>query len=123
MNYFRSLLLNFLIVFFVDRVAPGVEISYYEQVPNIGADILFSAFVGFFNASVFPFLAILELNPTNLKLALITGVISFLAFILIAIFPFGVSVVNPLGVIVGGGAVWLVAYVTNHLEFKRDSKK
>lgn len=122
MNYFRSLLLNFLIVFFVDRVAPGVEISYYEQVPNIGADILFSALVGFFNASVFPFFAILELQTTNFKLALITGFISYLSFILIAIFPFGVSVVNPLGVIVGGTAVWIVAYITNHLEYKRDSQ-
>ncbi len=122
MNYLRSLLLNFLVVFFVDRIAPGVEISYYEQVPDIGADILFSALVGFLNASVFPFLAILELNPSNLKIGIGTFVISFGAFILIAVIPFGVSVINPLGVIFGGGFVWVVAFITNHLEFKQDSQ-
>jgi uncharacterized membrane protein YvlD (DUF360 family) len=68
MNYIRSLFLNFLVVFFVDRVAPGVEISYFEQVPNVGADILFSVIVGFLNASVFPFFVILELELTILQL-------------------------------------------------------
>ena len=122
MNYLRSLFLNFLIVFFVDRMAPGVEINYYEQVPNIGADIFFSLIVGFLNASVFFFLLILELTITNLRLGIITFVISFAAFIAIAIFPFGVSVVNAGGVIIGGGIVWGVAFLTNHLEWVHYSK-
>jgi uncharacterized membrane protein YvlD (DUF360 family) len=111
-----------LTVFFVDRVAPGVEISYYEQVPNIGADILFSLVVGFLNASIFFFFVILELDITKFKLALFSFCVSFLAFIAIAIFPFGVRVVNPLGVIVGGGIVFAVSYFTNYLEWKHYKK-
>jgi len=122
MNYLRSLFLNFLVVFFVDRVAPGVEISYYEQVPNIGADILFSLIVGFLNASIFFFLALLEIKITRFKLALFSFVISFAAFIAIAIFPFGVQVVNAWGVIIGGGVVWAVAYVSNYLEWQHYKK-
>ena len=118
MNYLRSLFLNFLIVFFVDRVAPGVEILSYEQVPNIGADILFSLIVGFLNASIFFFLVILELNITNFKLALFGFVISFGSFLTIAIIPFGVRVVNPLGFFLGGGIVWAISFLTNHLEWK-----
>jgi uncharacterized membrane protein YvlD (DUF360 family) len=117
-NYVRSLFLNFLVVFFVDRVAPGVEITYYEQVPNIGADILFSLVVGFLNASVFFFFVILELDITKLKLAIFNFCISFAAFIAIAIFPFGVRVVSPIGVIVGGGIVFLVSYFVSYLEWK-----
>lgn len=118
MNYLRSFFLNFLIVFFVDRVAPGVEILSYEQVPNIGADILFSLIVGFLNASIFFFLVILELNITNFKLAIFGFVISFGAFFTIAIVPFGVQVVNPWGSILGGGIVWAVSFLTNYLEWK-----
>lgn len=122
MNYVRSLFLNFLIVFFIDRVCPGVEVQNFENVPNIGADILFALIVGFLNASVFFFLALLELLITNFKMGLITFIISFGAFIAIAIIPFGVRVVNPLGVIVGGLVVWLVAFMTNHLEWKHYKK-
>lgn len=122
MNYLRSLFLNFLVVFFVDRVAPGVEISYYEQVPNIGADILFSLIVGFLNASIFFFLALMEIKITRFKLALFSFVISFAAFLAIAIFPFGVQVVNAWGVIIGGGVVWAVAYVSNYLEWQHYKK-
>lgn len=118
MNYVRSFFLNFLIVFFVDRVAPGVEIGSYEQVPNIGADILFALAVGFLNASIFFFLVILELNITNFKLALYSFCVSFGSFLAIAIFPFGVRVVNPMGVIIGGGIVFAVSFLTNHLEWK-----
>lgn len=118
MNYLRSLFLNFLVVFFVDRVAPGVQVMSYEQVPNIGADILFAAIVGFLNATVFFFLALLEIPITRMKLALFTLIISLGAFLAIAIIPFGVRVVNGWGVLIGGGLVWLVAYITNYLEWR-----
>ncbi len=117
MTYLRAFFLNFLIVFFVDRVMPGVEISNYEAVPNIGADILFSLVLGFLNTSVFFAWALLEAPITHLKLAVPTFIISFGGFLLIAIFPFGVQVVNAGGVIFGGGLVWLVAYLTNYLEW------
>lgn len=118
MNYARSFFLNFLIVFFVDRVAPGVEIASFENVPNIGADILFSLIVGFLNSSIFFFLALLELSITNLRMAIMSFIVSFGAFLVIAIIPFGVRVVNPWGVIIGGGVVWAMAVLTNHLEWK-----
>ena len=122
MSYFRNFLLIFLVVFFIDRAAPGMEISYFEQVPNIGADILFSAVVGFLNASVFPFYAIFEIKVTKLKLALLTFILSFGAFLLIAIVPFGVRAVSAWGVIIGGVVVWVVAFIGNYLEWQRDTK-
>jgi hypothetical protein len=118
MNYLRSFFLNFLIVFFIDRVSPGLEIASFEQVPNIGADILFSLILGFLNSSIFFFLALLELTITNLKMAIISFIVSFGGFIAIAIIPFGVRVVDPWGVIIGGTVVWGVAVLTNFLEWK-----
>jgi hypothetical protein len=115
-TYLRSLFFNFLVVFFVDRVIPGLEISSFEDVPNIGADILFSLIVGFFNASIFPFLALMEAEVTQVKLVVISGVISFGAFAVISFIPFGIKVLNPLGFFLGGTIVWFVAYISNYLE-------
>jgi uncharacterized membrane protein YvlD (DUF360 family) len=121
-NYLRSLFLNFLIVFFVDRVVPGIEISNYEQVPNVGADILFSLVIGFLNASIFFFLVILELNISIARLVFGAVLVSFTGFAAIAMFPFGVSVVSPIGFILGGSIVACVSFFTNFLEWRHYDK-
>ena len=123
MTYLRSLFINFLIVFFVDRVAPGMEIDSFEQVPNIGADLLFSLIVGFLNASVFPLLFILEMNITLLRMGLMTFVITFVCFLAISIFPFGVRVVSPAGFFVGGSIVWAISFFSNYLESKHSTPR
>ncbi len=123
MNFLRSFALNFLAVFFINRMAPGIEVNFYEQVPNIGADLLFSLTVGLLNASVFPILIILEQNPTPRKMAIITFLISFISFIAIAIFPFGVQAVSIMGVIIGGAFTWAAGFLTNYLEWRQDIAK
>lgn len=122
MNYLRALFFNFLIVFFVNRVVPGIQIENFEEVPNIGADILFALIVGFFNASIFFFLALLELKITLARLLWISACISFCAFSLIAFVPFGVRVVDFAGWLLGGGIVWICAAFTNYLEWKHYAK-
>lgn len=119
MNYIRSLFLNFLVVFFIDRVIPGIQVASYEQVPNIGADILFALAVGFLNASVYPFFSILEISTTKLKLALFNFIISFVSFGAIALVPFGVQATFE-GVLLGGTLAWIVAFFTNYLEWQHD---
>ncbi|NGX43884.1 MAG: hypothetical protein KR126chlam5_00009 [Candidatus Anoxychlamydiales bacterium] len=117
MTYLRSFFLNFLIVFFAARVMPGITIQFYENVPNIGADILFSIVVGFLNSIIVPVLVLLEVEITNLKIAIIGFVISYLSFIIISIVDFGVTS-NILGIVLGGSLVWVFSYFTNYLELK-----
>lgn len=121
MTYLRSLFLNFLIVFFVDRVLPGLEIQTFEQVPNIGADFLFSLIVGFLNASVFPFLVVLEMRPTVRKICWMTLPISTLPFVIISFIPFGVQVTSFAGFFFASLIVWSGAFFTNYLELKSAS--
>ena len=118
MTYLRSLFFNFLIVFFVDRMIPGIQVQTFEQVPNIGADLLFSLIVGFLNASVFPFLVVLEMDPSIRKILWMTFFISFIPFGIIAAVPFGVQVLNFGGFLFGGLLVWAGAFFTNFLERK-----
>jgi len=122
MTYFISWFLNFLAVFFIARIAPGIEISLYQKVPNIGGSLLFALIIGFLNASVFPALFIFEVAPTKMKIAVITGLISFLAFIFVAFIPFGVRVLNGYGVLLSGTIVWGVAFLTNYFEWHRGAK-
>jgi len=117
MTYLRSLFLNFLIVFFVARVIPGVKILFFENVPNIGADIFFSIIVGFLNSIIVPILVASETKVTNLKIVIIGFIISFLAFILISVFDFGITA-NIMGIIIGGLLVWIFSFFTNYLELK-----
>ncbi len=122
MTYFRSLFFNFLAVFLITRITPGVEIGFYQQAPNLGAALVFALIVGFLNASVFACLFIFSLSPSRLKIAVITGLISFGAFLVIAVFPFGVRALSPLGVMLGGSFTWAVAYLTNYFEWHRGAQ-
>lgn len=118
MTYLRSFVINFLFVFFIDRVSPGIEIVYFEDVPDIGADILFSIILGFLNASVFPFLSLFEIKISKMKIALFTFIITYSAFGIISAVSFGVSIVNPAGFFIGGTLVWIIAFLSNYLEWK-----
>ncbi len=123
MTFVRSFFLNFLIVFFVDRIVPGIEITYFEQVPNIAADFLFSILVGFFNAAVFPVLSCTEWRISKLKIGIITAIISFGAFGVISTISFGIRVLNPGGFFIGGAIVWAIAFLSNYLEWKHATPK
>lgn len=123
MTYLRSLFLNFLVVFFVNRAIPGVEVSQYQDVPNIGADILFSFIVGFLNSAIFPALFIFNFQPTLLKIAIPAFIISFGSYIFLSIISFGVQVISVGGIIVGGLIVWIVSILTNYFELKHFLKK
>ncbi|MBF8262746.1 MAG: hypothetical protein HW387_411 [Parachlamydiales bacterium] len=116
MTYLRSLLISFLIVFFVNRISPGIYITHYQQIPTVMSDIVFCSFVGFLNASVVPCYSILDVRLTTIKIAIANALISYGAFIVIAIVPFGVEVINIAGILVGGSIVWLVSFFANYLE-------
>lgn len=123
MTYLRSLFLNFLVVFFVNRAIPGVEVSQFQDVPNIGADLLFSFIVGFLNSAIFPALFIFNFRPSVLKIAIPAFIISFGSYIFLSMISFGVEVVSAGGVILGGLIVFIVSVLTNYFELKHFLKK
>lgn len=118
MTYLRSLFINFIVVLFVNRVIPGVQISTFQDVPNFGADLLFAAIVGFLNSSIFPALFILDLKPSMLKVAIVSFVISFGSYLVLAMMSFGVEIISAGGVIFGGLIVWIGSMVTNYFEYR-----
>jgi hypothetical protein len=122
MTYLRSLIINILIVFFINNVIPGIDVHYFENVPNIGADLLFSLIVGGLNSLIFPVLIGIETKIDLKKIAIISFVISFLSYIIIGVFDIGIKA-NAFAVVVAGLVVFLVSTFTNYLEFKHSYKK
>lgn len=116
MTFLKSFFLNFLIVFFVNRVIPGIEVSTFETVPDVIADFFFSAVLGFLNASVVYILMIFSLNPTIFKMGLFTFILSFGAFALTAAFPLGIDIHNFGGYFFASLIVWLIAFFSNYME-------
>ena len=123
MTYFKSLLFNFLAVFFVNHVIPGVEIGYYSKLPEVKGDFIFAFAVGFLASLVFPVLKVLPIKPSHFKIGLITFFISFGAYSIVNILPLDIRIVHRGAYIWSGLIVWFCSYLTNHLEYKAYMKE
>ncbi len=114
-SYLQSIFLNFLIVFFVNRMIPGIGIGSFEGAPNFRPEIYFSLIVGFFNGAIFPTLNVLKVRPSLKKMSALSFIVSYGSFALI---PLGMQVSSLTGLIIGGSLIWLVAILSNYLEWK-----
>ena len=119
MTYFKSLFINFLTVFFVNHVIPGVEIAYYTKLPHVGGEIIFAAALGFINSLIFPVLRIFQFSPSHFKIVLVSFIVSFGAYSIVNLLPVGVKITTAGAFIWSGLIVWFISYLTNHLEFKQ----
>jgi uncharacterized membrane protein YvlD (DUF360 family) len=118
MTYFKSLLINFLTVFFVNHIIPGVDIAYYSKLPHIGGDLIFAFSLGFINSLVFPFMKIFGVKLSHLKIGLATFFISVLGYSIVNVLPFDIHLEGPGTYIWCVLVVWAVAYFTNHIEYR-----
>lgn len=119
MTYFKSLIFNFLTVFFVNHVIPGIKIAYYTKLPHIEGEFIFAAILGFLNSLIFPVLHLFKLRPSHFKIGLISFIVSFGSYSIVNLFPLGVKVTTPGSYIWSGLVVWFASYLTNHLEFRQ----
>ena len=118
MTYFKSLFFNFLIVFFVNHILPGIEIDYYTKLPEIKGDLIFAASLGFLNSLIFPILRAFHTKPTHFKIGLISFIISFGAYSIVNILPLGIHISTAGAYVWAGVVVWAGSYLTNHLELR-----
>ena len=97
---------------------PGMSIAYYSRLPHIGGDIIFALVLGTINFLVFPVLRLFHLGPSHVKIGLITFVISFVSYALVNILPVGIKVTSGWGYLIPSLLVWVIAYITNHIEYR-----
>lgn len=118
MTFLRSLFLNFLIVFFVDRVIPGIEVVNFEGVPDVVDDIIFASIVALLNSCIYPALYMIDVKATLLRMGICAFVISFGAFFTLMHVQIGVSATTYGGVFFAGLIVFAMSLFTNVLEQK-----
>ena len=118
MTYFKSLFFNFLIIFFVNHILPGIEIDYYTKLPEIKGDLIFAFSLGFLNSLIYPALRMFHPRPTHIKIGLISFILSFGAYSIVNLLPLGIHVTKAGAYIWAGLIVWFGSYLTNHLELR-----
>ena len=119
MTYFKSLLFNFLAVFFVNHIIPGIHIDYYTKLPHVEGDLIFSFVLGFINSLIFPLMRFFQFPVTHFKIGFMSFIISFTAYSLVNILPLGIHVRTAGAFLWSGVIVWFCSYLTNHLEMKQ----
>ena len=112
MTYFKSLLFNFLAVFFADHVIPGVDIQYYTKLPNIEGDLIFSFGLGLLNSLIFPALRFFRIKLSHFKIGWISFAISFGGYSIVNLLPVGIKIKTPGAYIWAGLVVWFCSYLS-----------
>jgi uncharacterized membrane protein YvlD (DUF360 family) len=118
MTFLRSLFLNFLVVFFVDRVIPGIRVVSYEGVPDVINDVIFAGVVAFLNASIYPAFYIFGAKATTLTMGIVAAIVSFGSFFMLLFVQIGVTADSFSGAFFAGLIVFAMSLFTNVLEKK-----
>jgi len=122
MTYLKSLLINFLTVFFANYLLPGIEMTRHTKLPHVEGALIFAAAVGLVNSLIVPFLSFLKIPPSHFKIGLTSFVISFGAYALVNLLPLGIKVESAKGFFWAAGVVWAVSFFTNYLAFRKHLK-
>lgn len=115
MMYLIHLIFNICLVFIVNHILPGIRVSDYEGVPNIGADIIFSLLVGLGNSCLVPAMRIFRIDPLLGRIIIWACSFNALAYIFPSIFDFGVSVESFFGFIFAVFIVSVGSIFSNYL--------
>ncbi len=122
MNYLKSLVINFLVVFFADHILPDIEVTDQTRLPHLGGDLIFSAVLGLLNSLIFPILRMVNSKVSTLKIALIALILNFGAYAVIKLIPVGIQVKSIEGYALAAVIVALGSFLTNFFEMRRHHK-
>ncbi len=119
MNYLKSLVINFLIIFFSDHILPGIQVTDHTKLPHIGGDLILAFSLGLLNSLIYPILKLIHSEPSALKIALIALILNFAAYGLVKLIPIGVSITTVEGYILTSSIVTIGGFLTNYFEMRR----
>lgn len=121
MHYLKTLLINFLVVFFTNHVLPGILVMNQTKLPHIGGDIIMAIALGILNTLIYPVLHLIH-HASALKIALVAIILNFAAYIIVKMAPIGIAVTSVEGYILASSIVTIGSFLTNFFEMKRNPK-
>ena len=121
MNYLKTLVINFLIVFFANHILPGILVMDQTKLPHIGGDLIMAICLGVLNTLIYPILKLTG-QVSGLKIALAALILNFAAYAIVKIIPIGIGVTSVEGYIMASAVVAIGSFLTNFFEMKRSHK-
>jgi hypothetical protein len=122
MNYLKSLVINFLIVFFANHVIPGIE-AEQTKIPHLGGDLIFAFLLGLLNSLIYLSFKLIRREASALKIGLIALILNFAAYGIVKLLPIGLVVTSVEGYIFASATVSLGSFLLNYFEMKHGVKK
>ena len=119
MYYLKTLVINFLVIFFADHILPGLQVTDQTRLPHIGGDLIFAAALGFLNSLIYPVLRMLKHDVSVLKIGLMALILNFAAYGIVKLLPLGIDVMTIEGYLLVSIVVALGCFLTNFFEMKR----
>lgn len=119
MNYAKILFYNFLIIFFVNHLFPGIDIVKPTKIPHFGADLPFAVAVGLLNTLIYPICKLIHHRVSILRVALVAAVLNFVIYAILKVAPIGIRVTSIEGYLLAAavvtlGSVALTYFYTRH---------
>ncbi len=122
MYYLKSLVINFLVVFFADHILPGINVVNQTKLPHIGGDLMLAAALGLLNSLIYPVLRLIQREVSALKIALVSLILNFGAYAVVKFIPIGIQITSVEGYILASAVVALGGFLTNFFEMRRRKK-
>lgn len=122
MNYIKSLLFNFLIVFFADYLIPGVDVVNQTKLPHIGGDLIFAFALGLLNSLIVPLLKLMDGHLSIFRVSVVSFILNFAAYALLKLLPLGIFITNVEGYLSAALVVSIASSVLNYFEIRRHNK-
>ena len=124
MIYLKSLVINFLIIFFANHILPGINVINQTKLPHIGGDLIFAVALGFLNMLIFPVLRLILREVNWIKSAFLAIILNFVVYAIVKIVPpIGIKITSVQGYVVASLVVAVGSFITNFYEMKRSKPK
>jgi hypothetical protein len=121
-GYLKNLGLQFLLIFFVDYLTPGIDVIDQTKIPHIGGDLILSAGLGFLNSLISLVIKMLGRKMMLLRIAIISLALNFAIYALLKILPVGVFVTSVEGYLIAAGVVSLGSLLINFFHVRQNRK-
>lgn len=118
MNYIKSLVYNFFLVFFADYILPGVMVTSLTKLPHVGGDIYFAVALGILNSWIVPVLRLAKKEPTFIRIAILSLILNFACYGIGKFIPVGAHVMSWEGYVLVSVVVSIGSFLINFFEMR-----
>lgn len=123
MNYPKSLFYNFLTVYFVNHLLPGIDLLHPMRLPHMGSDLPFAIALGLLNSLIYPICKLVSSKTPIYRIALIAFILNFVVYALLKVLPIGIFVTSLEGYFLVSSVVTVVSIATNYFYMKRPHRE